>query len=139
MKKYFSPLTKGFYLEEFKASYQKNASWPADLIEIPEPDYLEFALSPTPLGKELVFLEGKLLWSERAVSEEQTISHEHHWIDAEMGRIRDELEKVQDGDPSAVGSVSEWRAYRRALRKWKEEVTFSNTELRPKAPDINKK
>ncbi len=57
------------------------------------------------------------------------------WIDAELNRSRDGLEKAQDSDPSAVGTESEWRAYRVALRAWPQSENFPVETHRPIAPD----
>jgi len=60
---------------------------------------------------------------------------ERQWRDTELERADVELFKVQDGDPKAVGSVSDWRQYRKELRAWPEHEGFPLKANRPKAPD----
>ncbi len=54
------------------------------------------------------------------------------WRDEELARADIELNKVQDGD--GVGTVTAWRAYRSALRKWPETLDCPNS-IKPIAPD----
>ena len=60
---------------------------------------------------------------------------ERQWRDAELARADIELFKVQDSDPKAVGSVADWRQYRKELRAWPEHEGFPSKANRPKAPD----
>jgi len=60
---------------------------------------------------------------------------ERVWRDAELARADVELFKVQDSDPKAVGSVADWRQYRKELRAWPEHEGFPSKANRPKAPD----
>ena len=60
---------------------------------------------------------------------------ERLWRDAELARADIELNKVQDSDPKAVGTVAGWREYRKALRAWPEHKDFPNKEKRPVPPD----
>lgn len=53
------------------------------------------------------------------------------WRDGELARADIELNKVQDG--MGKGTVSEWRAYRVALRTWPESQDFP--AVKPTAPD----
>ncbi len=45
-----------------------------------------------------------------------------------------ELNKVQDGDKNAKGSVAGWRTYRKELREWPESDNFPSEAFRPVAP-----
>lgn len=60
---------------------------------------------------------------------------ERVWRDKELLRADIELYKVQDSDPKAVGSVAQWREYRKALRSYPESEGFPNKDKRPVAPD----
>ncbi|MOA61400.1 hypothetical protein D3C78_1865340 [compost metagenome] len=71
----------------------------------------------------------------KPVSIEDSKYIEKFWVEAELTRARDELEKVQDSDPQAIGSVSSWRDYRKALRAWQDNVNFPDSSKRPTAPD----
>jgi len=67
-----------------------------------------------------------------------TTSSEIAWRDSELTRSDFELNKVQDSDPKAKGSVSDWRNYRKALRSWPESLDFPNKDKRPLSPDMVK-
>lgn len=58
------------------------------------------------------------------------------WRNSELARADVELNKVQDSDQSAIGSVADWRAYRKSLRAWPECKDFPCVSSRPKAPDF---
>lgn len=45
-------------------------------------------------------------------------TQENAWREAELAAVPDEIAKVEDDDPAAVGTVEAWRAYRKALRLW---------------------
>lgn len=60
---------------------------------------------------------------------------ERLWRDSELTRADVELYKAQDSDPKSVGSVSDWRFYRKALRAWPESKGFPKEAHRPVAPD----
>jgi len=61
-----------------------------------------------------------------------------HWVETEQARITEELNKVQDSDPKATGTVSEWRTYRKSLRAWYEQPSFPDEQTKPIAPDSYK-
>lgn len=69
------------------------------------------------------------------IIQDNTEAEERLWRDSELARADIELYKVQDSDPKAKGSVSEWREYRKALRAYPESEVFPNQESRPVAPD----
>lgn len=58
------------------------------------------------------------------------------WRDSELQRADIMLAKVQDGMPN-LGTVTEWRKYRVALRTWPEQEGFPASAPRPIAPDNN--
>ena len=60
---------------------------------------------------------------------------ERLWRNKEISRADVELNKVQDSDPKAKGTVAEWREYRKQLRAWPSAKEFPNSKRRPKAPD----
>lgn len=66
---------------------------------------------------------------------EQKDEMERYWRDAELSRSDIELAKVQDSDPKAVGTVAQWRTYRKELRAWTESPNFPDTTYRPVAPN----
>ncbi len=68
-------------------------------------------------------------------SDDESLELERMWRDAELVRSDVELYKAQDADPKSIGSVSDWRIYRKALRAWPESKDFPKTLFRPKAPD----
>lgn len=64
---------------------------------------------------------------------EAATSRERAWRNAELSRADIELNKVQDG--MGVGTVTAWRDYRCALRRWPESHDFPDSTKRPVAPD----
>jgi hypothetical protein len=58
------------------------------------------------------------------------------WRNSQLQIADYELNKVQDSDPKAVGTVGEWRMYRKELRGWPENSKFPNKESRPISPHI---
>lgn len=95
-------------------------SYPSGALTVPHP----------PLFSSQVW-DGKK-WSDSTAEVE---FQERLWRDSELDRADIELYKVQDSDPKAKGSVSEWREYRKALRAYPESEGFPNKESRPVAPD----
>lgn len=136
MRVYFSPSNLAFYPEEFKKDYEKSQSWPPDASLVDYKIFKEYALSVKPLGKKLGAVDGQPVWVVDDTSENQEISFERQWRNSELKRSDIELYKVQDSDPKAVGSVSEWRDYRKLLRAWPDHSEFLNKDSRPKAPDF---
>lgn len=61
---------------------------------------------------------------------------ERLWRDDELKRADYELNKVQDADPKARGSVADWRGYRKALRSLPEHPNFTDISARPNPPDL---
>ena len=59
---------------------------------------------------------------------------ERYWRNAELVRADEELNKVQDADPKAIGTVGQWREYRKALRNYPSVEGFPNETLRPVSP-----
>lgn len=59
---------------------------------------------------------------------------ERSWRDAELVRADEELNKVQDADPKAKGTVADWRTYRKALRNYPSVEGFPSKDLRPVSP-----
>lgn len=95
------------------------------LGEIPEG--LTTEAPPSPLH---VYVDGEWKLDENLVNHEKATAA-RMWRNAELFRADIELYKVQDG--MGTGSVSEWRAYRCALRNWPDTADFPTTP--PKAPD----
>ena len=58
------------------------------------------------------------------------------WRDAQLSFADHELNKVQDSDPKAIGTVGEWRTYRKELRNWPEDSNFPDKQKRPVSPDM---
>lgn len=61
---------------------------------------------------------------------------ERAWRDIELLRADYELNKVQDADPNAVGTVALWREYRKNLRAFPQREGFPDVSARPVAPDM---
>lgn len=75
------------------------------------------------------------VYSPKQASIEELAAEERIWRDAELLRADEELNKVQDSDPKAIGTVTQWREYRRALRGIPELAGFPTSHVRPIAPD----
>ncbi len=63
------------------------------------------------------------------------IDKERMWRNMELVRADEELNKVQDSDSKARGSVADWRTYRKLLRSLPEHPSFPDVSARPQAPD----
>jgi hypothetical protein len=129
MSVYFDPKDKAIYV------YGINYTGPTDsFVKIPKEVHLEFFLSTPPAGKELSVDENNLpCWAD--VGEKEVSLDERFWRNSELLRADIELNKVQDSDPKAMGTVGQWREYRKALRAWPEHKDFPSKAKRPVAPD----
>lgn len=79
-----------------------------------------------------VFVDGQFKNKEK--SHEELCQEETQWRNFELVNADIELNKVQDGDPKAIGTVSDWRNYRKALRAYTESETFPDKSSRPVGP-----
>lgn len=132
MRYLYSPSTNCFYLKEDLKLYKASNNLPLDLVEASSEDFHQYAIKTAPEGKVRGWVDGKLTWVDRKVDASFV---EAIWMEKELNRAREELEKVQDSDPSAIGSVTNWRDYRKSLRSWPESENFPNKAYRPTAPD----
>ena len=135
VKYYYSPSLDSFYPADFKKEYVAANNWPTDLIDTHEDVFKEFSSQRDGLVR-AVSPDGVLIWQPSVPSTEEITQQEIFWRNSELFRADIELYKVQDSDPKAGGSVSEWRNYRKSLRQWPEDVNFPNKEFRPKSPDF---
>ena len=83
-------------------------------------------------GKVIKCVNGKVVAEE---AKKDGSSTERAWRNAELYRADIELNKVQDSDVNATGSVGEWRAYRKELRQYPQQPGFPSQAVRPVAPD----
>lgn len=135
MKFFYSPINDSFYPEEFKVNYIKSGTWPIDAIEIPYDKFNEFSLQQSPSNKVRKYLPDiGLYWDNYEVPSSVSTDQERAWRNFELNLSDIELNKVQDSDPNAIGSVSDWRLYRKALRAWPEHINFPDTNFRPISP-----
>lgn len=128
MKIYYNPDNEGFYHE----GVQKKI--PTEAIEITKKQYEDF-ISIQNTGKKVSYESGEFIYLDREPSSEELKSAEIAWVTSELDLAGEELAKVQDSDPKAVGTVAQWREYRKALRAWPEHKDFPNKDKRPVAPD----
>lgn len=136
MKYFYSEVSNSFYPEDIKDLYDISGTWPSDAIEVEYSVFKQFSLDLAPIGK--VRNYSSILgihWVDTPplVGEELSLS-ERMWRDEELKRVDEELNKVQDADPKAKGTVSEWRQYRKSLRAYPETEGFPNKESRPISP-----
>jgi hypothetical protein len=130
---FYSPSNDAFYPEDFKKEYQAGKSWPDDAVKTSDNTFKEFSTSVQ--GKSRLWINGELTWINKSPTIEEQSQQEVYWRNSELARADIELYKVQDADPKAKGSVSQWRSYRKDLRQWTEHKNFPLQEFRPKAPD----
>lgn len=131
----FSKTTLSFYPTELLELYKDAGTLPSDLVEVNEDTYntIRTGLS---VGK-VVTVNHKGVPSVVDYKPNKTdlIAIEKSWRDSELFRADVELNKVQDGDNGTVGTVTEWRKYRKELRAWPENPSFPSKVARPIAPD----
>ena len=128
---FYSKTTGGFY-----ATAINGENIPADADEITSEQHSAL-IEGQSNGKVITSDEnGFPILVDPVITPEQIASIERAWRDSELDRADIELNKVQDGDPRAVGSVAGWREYRKALRAWPEHKDFPNKEKRPASPDV---
>lgn len=125
----YSPKTDTFYPENIIYN-----SLPDDVVDVGEEDFTKF-IQTAPEGYTRGFSNGKVSWIKVIKSEENLASEERYWRNRELNRSDIELNKVQDSDSNAKGSVADWRSYRKALRSWPESSDFPDSTKRPVAPD----
>lgn len=128
---YFSAKSAACYPEEFRDDYEKSGTWPDDGEIIEFDEFERFFLNAAPEGYELGVINGRPAW---IVDTEYAASVEKNWIEIELKKAANEIEKSQDSDPSAIGTEADWRAYRVALRAWPETEEFPDNQYRPMAP-----
>lgn len=134
MKVYFSPSKLSFYPEEFMDDYKKAGTWADDAFLIPYSYFTKFALNQAPKNKELGCVGGFPEWVDVELTNSDIEMSERLWRNSELIRADLELNKVQDSDPKSIGSVSQWREYRKALRAWPESPYFPSKDKRPVSP-----
>ena len=134
---YYSKITNSFYPADFKKNYALAASWPGDATLVGYEDFKVFSGSPPEHMDRGSDEEGKPCWVKKATPiDSESRSIEVSWVSQEMLRVREEIEKLQDSDPKAIGTISLWRSYRKSLRVWEDHQDFPNKEFRPKALDF---
>lgn len=135
MKYFYSPEKDSVFPEDFKEEYIQANSWPDDAVEITEDEFKSFFLNSSPIGMKRKYSTNGFNWVEIPQKLEDAINSERLWRNSELQRADVELNKVQDSDPKAKGSVSAWREYRKALRALPEHHEFPYKQARPLAPD----
>lgn len=129
MKVYYDPISEGFYHEGVQTKF------PSTAVEISQ-EFYEQCLDLQAKGfKVIANADGDLSFEKRPLQSIDVALTELAWRNLELKRADVELNKVQDGDTSAIGSVGAWRSYRKDLRKWPENNNFPDSHFRPKAPD----
>lgn len=82
-------------------------------------------------GKDVHITEGIVTVTDQDLPDQ----YGREWRDSELLRSDIGLNKVQDYDNKAVGTVAQWRDYRKALRAWPEHKDFPKKDFRPVPPD----
>lgn len=133
MKFYISKSTGGFYISEING-----ATIPKDAVEITKTLYLQLLSGINSGTKNIEFdSSGYPQLVEKQVEErEYAADQERYWRDGELLVADHEINKLQDSDTKAFGTVAAWRSYRKELRAWPEHINFPNKEFRPVSPRI---
>lgn len=92
---------------------------------------IEWVICPDNVSEGFIFLEGIFLQDSIFVDKS---ANERLWRNQQLLVADYELNKVQDSDAQAVGSVTQWRDYRKALRAWPEHEDFPDESKRPVSP-----
>jgi hypothetical protein len=127
---YYSKSTSGFYDTDF----HKNYKIPHDAVQITKEQY-DLLMEGQAKGYSIQSVDSLPTLVQLPITPENSAEQERLWRNSELTRADIELYKVQDSDPNAVGTVSQWREYRRALRNWPTSELFANKEFRPVSPD----
>ena len=125
----YSAETRGFYIKGLN-------NIPPDVVEVSRELYDELFAAQSKGSAIVPNDSGYPVSVQIPEIDTDQVSIENSWILTELERIRNELEKVQDSDPKAVGTVSQWREYRKLIRAWCENEKFPNKDFRPKSPDF---
>lgn len=128
---YYSAITNAFYASDIHGDLI-----PSDAKEISQDKY-EFLKEGQTLNQKITSDDqgNPILVSAEDTSIESRSTLERSWRNKELSRADEELNKVQDSDPKAVGSVGDWRTYRKLLRAWPESSDFPDQDKRPVSPD----
>lgn len=127
---YYSPSTGGFYQSDI------HPNPPPDGIEISKTTK-QVLLDGTSSGKIIsVVPNGALVLTDPVPVDDELSEGERFWRNSELIISDIHLNKAQDSDPKAKGSIADWRVYRKALRSWPEHKDFPNRESRPVSPLI---
>lgn len=127
IRMFYSPSRKGFFQSDV------NKSIPTDAIEITQEEKVAL-LDGESDGKVISVIDGVVTLTDPILAYDQIVAIERAWRNSELSKSDIELNKVQDSDPKAKGSVSDWRAYRKALRAWPENAYFPDVNHRPISP-----
>lgn len=127
-KIFYSAKSLGFY------DTRVNVELPDDAIEISLEKYSELRQGEMS-GKNIIPDKNGFPILSTEPSGSSKAQSERVWRNSELNRSDVELNKVQDSDQKAIGTVSQWREYRKALRAWPEHKDFPIKEKRPLAPD----
>lgn len=115
--------------EDFRWAFGKSG---AGSITISKQE-LDELLKGQSKGKQIIKGEdGRPALADQARSD--TSVSERGWRNSELLRADIELNKVQDSDPKAVGTVGQWREYRKQLRAWPDHTDFPDKLKRPTSP-----
>jgi hypothetical protein len=127
IKIYYDPVSQGMYQSDIHKTI------PSTSVEITEIKRREL-LAGESTGMVISVVDGVVTLVDKMLSEEEIRQSEIFWCNSELLVADNELDKVQDSDPKAIGTVSDWRTYRKALRAWPENKNFPKQEFRPKSP-----
>ena len=127
MRYFYSKTTGGFYIDAIHDSV------PEDSVEITEQEYQQLFEDQT-VGKLIVpDSNGYPIAVTVSPTLEDLKAIERGWRNSELSYADIELNKVQDSDPKAKGTVSDWRNYRKELRAYPDTLDFPQG-IRPISP-----
>ena len=135
MNYHYSATTNAFYPEDMLDAYIQAGTLPGDLSLCSEEEFKTFtSAQAVPEGMcRGPSISGKPVWVPiPPQTTAEAASAGRSWRDAELSRADIELNKVQDG--IGVGTVTQWRAYRVALRNWPTTDGWPES-TKPVSPD----
>lgn len=136
MSHFYSDSKKGFYLEELRDLYEAAGTWPEDAVQLTEEQYIELYNGLEGCKTQVaVDRKGNVKIVPLPAAEIKAIDseNERYWRNGELARADNMIRLAEDGE--GVGTVADWREYRKSLRKWPEHKSFPKESARPVAPD----
>lgn len=129
MRVFYNEKTKGFYQTDIHQDI------PSESIEVSDEYRWELVRGQSSGMVIAVDNNGYPILSDKITHHNDLVVSERSWRDKELRLTDFEINKLQDGDSKSVSNISEWRAYRKSLRRWPESKDFPDKSKRPVRPN----